>query len=286
VARDAARDGRKLGGRKPKDPAAALARAQSDHEAALAHARAKQARRAAKETAARAAGRKLGGFAPGPDRALARAEAALSAAEGAAKTAPLAARQANVTDPDSRIMKTTQGWVQGYNAQAIANKHQIVLACDVSQDTGDVLLYEPMMSTLARTLTAAAITATPGLALADAGYWSEHNATAPGPDRLIATMKDHKQRRAARDLGQTTGPPPNNAAPADAMEHRLRTPQGAAAYAQRSHTIEPVFADRKHNQAMRSFRRRGLNAANSEWAFMHLAANMLKLRQHRAAPAT
>lgn len=285
AARDAARDGRKLTGRKPKDPAAALARAQADHEAALTGADAKQARRAAKEAAAQAAGRKLGGFAPGPDRALTRAQAALAVAEQAAKAAPSAAHRANVTDPDSRIMKTAQGWVQGYNAQAIANKHQIVLACNVSQDPGDVLLYEPMMTLLAGTLTAAGITATPALALADAGYWSHDNATTPGPDRLIATMKDHKQRRAARDLGQTTGPPPENATPADAMEHRLRTTEGAAAYAQRSHTIEPVFADRKHNRAMRSFRRRGLNTANSEWAFMHLAANMLKLRQHRAAPA-
>jgi transposase len=286
AAHDAARDGRKLSGRKPKDPAAALARAQADHQAALARAEAKQAQRAAKEAAARAAGRSLGGFAPGPDRALERAEAALAAAEQAANAAPRAVGQANVTDPDSRIMKTTHGWVQGYNAQAIANKHQIVLACDVSQDTGDVLLYEPMMTALARTLTAAGITATPALALADAGYWSEANATAPGPDRLIATLKDHKQRRAARDLGQTSGPPPHDAAPADAMEHRLRTAEGAAAYAQRSHTIEPVFADRKHNRGMRGFRRRGLDAANSEWAFMHLAANLLKLRQwHRAVAA-
>jgi transposase len=160
AARDAARDGRKLTGRKPKDPAGALARAQADHEAALTRANAKQAQRAAKEAAAQAAGRKLGGFAPGPDRTLARARAALAAAEQAAKAAPSAARQANVTDPDSRIMKTPHGWVQGYNAQAIANTHQIVLACDVSQDCGDVGLYEPMMSMLARTLTAAGITAT------------------------------------------------------------------------------------------------------------------------------
>ncbi|MDQ3632645.1 MAG: transposase [Actinomycetota bacterium] len=188
-----------------------------------------------------------------------------------------------MTDPDSRIMKTASGWVQGYNAQAIANKHQIVLACQVSQNAGDVLLYQPMMSLLTDTLTAAGISDPPSLALADAGYWSHDNATAPGPDRLIATMKDHKQRAAARDLGQTTGPPPQDAAPIDAMEHRLRTPEGTAAYAQRSHTIEPVFADRKHNRAMRGFRRRGLDAANSEWAFMSFAANMLKLRQHRAA---
>jgi Transposase DDE domain len=183
-------------------------------------------------------------------------------------------------------MKTPHGWVQGYNAQAIANQHQIVVACDVSQHTGDVLLYQPMMTKLAGTLAAAGITTPVGVALADAGYWSEANATAAGPERLIATLKDHKQRRAARERGQTSGPPPAGATPTDAMEHRLRTIEGAAAYAQRSCTIEPVFADRKHNHAMRGFRRRGLAAANSEWAFMQLVANLLKLRQHRTAAAT
>lgn len=291
AARDAARQGRKLRGRKPTNPAAALARAQADHQAALTRVQAKQAERAAKIAAARAAGRAIGGFAPGPDRALARAEAALNAAHEraaaqAAEGTPTAVAEVNVTDPDSRIMKTTHGWMQGYNAQAIANRHQIVLACDVSQHAGDVLLYEPMMTRLCDTLAAAGITAPIGLALADAGYWSEANATAPGPDRLIATIKDHKQRRAARDLGHTSGPPPPDATPIDAMEHRLRTPQGAAAYAQRSHTIEPVFADRKHNHAIRNFRRRGLQAAQSEWALIHLAGNMLKLRQHRTAAAT
>ena len=284
AAHEAALEGRKLHGRKPKHPAARLAQAQADQQVALARAQAKQDRRAAKIAAAEAAGRRLGGFEPGPDRALARAESALAAAEHAAQAAPAATvGQVNLTDPDSRVMKTPHGWVQGYNAQAIANPHQIVLACHVSQNTGDVLLYQPMMTRLTHTLTAAGITATPALALADAGYWSEANATAPGPERLIATLKDHKQRRAARDLGHTTGPPPPDAAPIDAMEHRLRTLEGAAAYAKRSHTIEPVFADRKHNHAMPSFRRRGLPAADSEWAFMHLAANLLKLRQHRAA---
>ena len=286
AAQHAARRGRKLTGRKPHDPAAALERAQVDHQVALARAQAKQAERAAKLAAAAAAGRKLGGFAPGPDRALARTQAALAAAQQAAENAPTPVRRANVTDPDSRIMNSVHGWIQGYNAQAIANQHQIVLACHVSQDTGDVLLYEPMMTALAETLTAAGITAPVDLALADAGYWSHENATSPGPERLIATTKDHKQRRAARELGHTTGPPPDDAAPIDAMEHRLRTPEGAAAYAQRSHTIEPVFADRKHNRGMRAFRRRGLPAVNSEWALMHLAGNMLKLRQHRATATT
>jgi transposase len=284
-----AEHGRKLAGRKPTQPRAALARAQIDHAVACERLATMQAARAAKLAAAQR-GEKLNG----PPRCRIeratgvrdRAQAALVSAREAVKHAAPAAGQTNITDPDSRIMKTPKGWVQGYNAQAIVNAHQIVLACDVSQDAGDVGLYQPMTQALTQTLSAAGIHSEIELVLADAGYWSDANATTPGPDRLIATLKDHKQRRAARDRGQTSGPPPPDATPIEAMEHLLRTPQGAAAYTQRSHLIEPVFGDRKHNRGMRSFRRRGLNAVRSEWAFMHLAGNMLKLHQHRTAQAT
>jgi hypothetical protein len=136
-----------------------------------------------------------------------------------------------------------------------------------------------MNDRLTETLTTAGITAEVELELANAGYCSEANLTSPGPDRLIATQRDHKQRRAARELGHTTGPPPDGTP----IEEVLRTPQGAAAYKQRSSLIEPIFGDRKHNRGIRRFRRRGLNAVRSEWAFIHLAGNMLKLYQHRTA---
>jgi len=286
AAQKEAEAGRKLTGRKPKDPAAALARAEADHAAALIKAQAKQAQRAAKIAAAQAAGRSICGRPPGPASDLQQAEHALAAAQDAADAAPSRPSKVNVTDPDSRIMKTQHGWIQGYNAQAIVNKHQIVLAHAVSQDANDVELYQPMLATLTKTLTAAGVTTAVELMLADAGYWSEHNATSPGPDRLIATLKDHKQRRAAREAGSTTGPPPDDATPLEAMEHRLRTPEGAAAYAQRSHTVEPVFGDRKTNRGWREFRRRGIDAAASEWAFMHLSGNLAKLHQHRRANTT
>ncbi len=283
-----AEQGRQMTGRKPKEPHAALARAQVDHAVARERLGRMQAARAAKLQAAQR-GEKL--TAPAPSQierangALARAEAALAAAQHAVQAAPPQAHRANITDPDSRIMTTQDGWVQGYNAQAIVNQHQIVLACDVSQDTGDVGLFQPMSTTLAQSLTAAGITAEVELILADAGYCSQDNLTSPGPDRLIATLKDHKQRRAARELGQTSGPPPPDATPAEEMEHLLRTPQGTAAYKQRSSLIEPVFGDRKHNRQIRSFRRRGINAVRSEWAFIHLAGNLLKLYQHPTTTA-
>ena len=49
--------------------------------------------------------------------------------------------------------------------------------------------------------------------------------------------------------------------------------------------IEPVFGDRKHNRQIRRFRRRGINAVRSEWAFIHLAGNILKLYQHHSTVA-
>ena len=71
--------------------------------------------------------------------------------------------------------------------------------------------------------------------------------------------------------------PPDNATTLEAMEHRLRTPQGAAAYATRSHTVEPVFGDIKENSGFRRFMRRGLHAANSETHLICCVHNLKKL---------
>jgi transposase len=280
-----AEQGRKLTGRKPTDPVAALARAEAEYAAALTRVAANQAERAAKQAQAQARGQRLAGRPPGPDRTLQRAQAALEQArQKAAEAEPAKPSQANITDPDSRIMKTQKGWLQGYNAQAITNRNQIVIACAVSQNTNDIELYQPMLEELTLNLQSAGITEQEiELMLADAGYCSEANLTAEGPKRLIATQKDHKQRQAARELGTTTGEPPEDATPIEQMEHRLRTEQGAAAYKQRSHLIEPVFGDRKENRGYRTFRRRGLAAAESEWAFMHLVGNLLKLHRHQHA---
>jgi transposase len=280
-ARKSAAVGRKLTGRKPTEPHAALARAEAEHTAALARAEAAKEKRAAKERAEAAQGRKLRGHAPGPDKNVAAATAALEVARAAAAVAGPVETQANVTDPDSRIMKTKTGWVQGYNAQAAVNEHQIVVGSAVTQEGNDVQQYQPMVNVTTAALAVAGVTDPIEMVLADAGYWSEENATADGPDRLIATLKDWKQRRAAREMGTTTGPPPIDATTLEAMEHRLRTAEGAEAYAKRSHTVEPVFGDHKENRGWRQFRRRGLTAAQSEWALMNASHNLAKLFAHQ-----
>ena len=259
-----ATQGRKLRGRKPTEPHAAARRAEADVAAS-------------KVKAVRAQGLK----------ARQKAQEELTAAEEAAERARLAAAaapepelKANTTDPESRIMKTKDAWVQGFNAQAGVNGNQIVVGNDVTQDHNDVQQLTPMMEAIMISLAAAGIEEEVGKFLADAGYWSEENATAEGADRLIATLKDWKQRKAARDLGTTQGPPPEDATPLEAMEHRLRTPEGAALYARRSCTVEPIFGQAKENRNIRRFMRRGLSAAQSEWSFVCTTANVLKLFTH------
>jgi hypothetical protein len=285
AAAEQAEQGRQLAGRKPTNqPLVALARAEIEQRLTLERVERMHAARAAK-LAALAPGQTYQGR-PFPSRirtaeqALERAETRLAAARAAVETAPETPCRANITDPESRIMSTKDGWVQGYNAQAFVNPKQIVLAVDVSQNVNDVELFQPMNDTLTRTLQAAGITDEVELELADAGYDSDANLTAAGPDRLIAIARAHKQRAAARELGLADGPPPPNATAREEMEHLLRTPQGIEAYKQRSCLIEAVFGDRKHNKGVRRFRRRGLDAVRSEWAFLHLAGNMLKLYKH------
>lgn len=105
-----------------------------------------------------------------------------------------------------------QGWIQGYNAQAVSNVAQIALTAYVTQDAFDSAQPQPAVKACQQQLAAVGIDEPIGVGLADAGYWSQDNATAQGmPDLLIATTKDWKQRKAARELGQTEGPAPEDA---------------------------------------------------------------------------
>ena len=82
---------------------------------------------------------------------------------------PEPAGKINVTDPDSRNLKTTRGWVQGYNAQAVVGEGQIVFAAEISIESLDTANLQPMVDTALRELDAAGVAETPAAVLADAG---------------------------------------------------------------------------------------------------------------------
>ncbi len=71
--------------------------------------------------------------------------------------APKEKAKANVSDPESRVMKTNKGYVQGYNAQAIVSKDQVIVAMGITQEATDRLQLAPMLATLERTLEEAGV---------------------------------------------------------------------------------------------------------------------------------
>lgn len=204
------------------------------------------------------------------------------------ETVPAAEAKANITDPDSRIMKTRQGYVQGYNAQAIVSQDQIIVAVGVTQEANDVQQLKPMLETLERTLEAAGIEEQPKAALADAGYWSEANVKACSrpeePELLIATAKDWKQRKALRERGCPRGRIPKKLSVRERMERKLLTKRGRALYKMRGILVEPVLGQVKEGQGFRRFMRRGVRAAQSEWSLIGTTHNLLKLWRSGKAP--
>jgi len=189
----------------------------------------------------------------------------------------------NITDPQSRMMPLRGGgWLQGYNCQALTSSDGLIIATSVGNNSSDAPAFTEMMDKAnAATALINAHQLTDGepgglgVLLADAGYLSTDNLTAPGPDRLIAVGKQRDLAVAAREQ-PTAGPPPPDATPIEAMAHRLRTPDGHALYKQRGHIAETPFGHAKHNIGFRRFTSRGIIRATAEFSFHALVHNLFK----------
>jgi transposase len=197
--------------------------------------------------------------------------------------APNPKATANVTDPDSRLLHTRRGWVQGYNAQAVTTLHQLVVAAELTCEANDIHQLEPMLAATAATLAAAEIKDRPEAALADSGYWSIDNLTAipNAPDLYIPPAKHARQGKPRKD-----GKP--SASRSDGlratMTAKLNSEDGKARYAKRRETIEPVFGQIKEPQGARRFLRRGMGACQAEWKLLCGTHNLLKLWRHTVTP--
>jgi len=183
----------------------------------------------------------------------------------------------NLTDPDSRNVKTSRGWVQGYNAQAAVTAEQIVVAAEVTVDSPDFGHLEPMVDASERELAAIGIETLPEVVLADAGYW--HHV------QMDAIVNRGMQVLIPPDAGKRKGERPGwNGGRYAFMRRVLDTEHGGGLYAKRQGMIEPVFADTKYNRRCDRFQRRGRSAARSEWRLITATHNLLKLWRHTTAP--
>lgn len=176
----------------------------------------------------------------------------------------------NVTDPDSKNLKAPRGYIQGYNAQAAVNEHQIVIAAEINTCSSDFGHLVPIVQAAERELQAAGITERPGVILADAGYWHQQQMqqiTASGIPVLIPP-----------DAGNRKGTRPGwDGGPYAFMRSVLATELGKTLYRKRQALVEPVFGHTKHNRKIDRFQRRGRAAALSEWRLIAATHNLMKL---------
>lgn len=247
--------------------------AQAEKQAATRH------REKVKEDAARKGLKRPWGFEPNLDAGVLEAQQELERATE--RENEIAGKASiNTTDPDSSIMKGRDGYLQGYNLQAVASEDQIILLAEATTSANDCAQFIPMMEALKANLKEIRPDDEVGVILADAGYMSADAATSPGPDRLIAPARAWKLRKKLREQGERSGEPPPDATPAEVMEHRLLTKEGGDLYKKRAQTIEPVFGQIKEVRGIRRFMRRGKTAVDCEWKLIAFTHNLLKLFAH------
>ena len=180
------------------------------------------------------------------------------------------AGKVNVTDPDSKNLKAPRGYIQGYNAQAVVNENQIVIAAEINTGSSDFGHLGPMVEAAQRELQSAGIDEQPGVIVADAGYWHqqqmEHIA---GQGIPVLVPPDADKRKGTR--------PGWDGGPYAFMRAVLETELGKTLYRRRQETVEPVFANTKFNRRFDRFQRRGRTACHSEWRLINATHNLLKL---------
>ena len=205
-------------------------------------------------------------------RARQEAEADGKSKEEARDAKPEEKAQYNFSDPESRIMKGADGFVQAYNAQAVVEStSQIIVAQAITQEANDKKQMTPMVKTIEEQAGQK-----PEELLADCGYCSDQNLEHlenEGIDAYLATGRQkHGERKTCK-----SGPLPKDANRVDYMRRKLQTKEGSAIYARRKAIVEPVFGQIKQARGFRQFLLRGFEKVTAEWALVCMTHNILKM---------
>ena len=225
------------------------AKAELEAEAKAA-AEAEMHRREQAEVQRKAEGRKKSGRTPAPP-----------------KQEPDGKTQRNFTDPESRILKTRDGYIQGYNAQAaVDEKAQIIVAHDLTQSMSDQNQLVPLMDGIKDNLGCE-----PKEASADAGYLSEANLAALAERKISAYVAAGRAKHPGEVKRRITGPLTK------AMRDKLKRAGWRSRYRLRKQIVEPVFGQIKQARGFRQFLLRGIEKVRAEWALICTAHNLTKL---------
>jgi transposase len=217
-------------------------------------------------------------------RAREKATAEGKAAEEIKRAKPAEKDQYNFTDPESRIMKGADGFVQGYNAQAAVEPELLLIVGQrVTEAANDKQQLKPMVEAIEQQSGKR-----PEAILADSGYCSEENlayleSSEEPASKIEGYIATGKQKHGEHRQACKPGPLPEEATRVDRMKRKLQTKAGKAVYAARKCVVEPVFGQIKHARGFRQFLLRGKTKVEGEWALVCLTHNILRLHAAQQA---
>ena len=191
------------------------------------------------------------------------------------KAQPTKKAQYNFTDPESRMLKGPDGFLQGYNTQiAVEPVFQLIVGQRVTQAANDKQQMVPLIEAIEEQWGQK-----PEGVLADNGYCSDENLKYLARKRMEGFVATGKQKHGERREPCKRGPLPREASRVERMERKLETKVGAAIYATRKSIVEPVFGQIKQARGFRQFLLRGIEKVRSEWALICMTHNLLKFHK-------
>jgi transposase len=179
--------------------------------------------------------------------------------------------QRNFTDPESRIIKTKDGYIQGYNAQAAVDAdNQIIVAHTLSNNGSDQPHFAPLLNGIKTNLGR-----NPDEVSADAGYCSAANLRTVSRRRIKGYIATGRQKHGAKSATGTRLAKPGSLLARMAI--RLRRAAHRSRYRLRKQVVEPVFGQIKEARGFRQFLLRGIDKVTGEWAMICTTHNLRKL---------
>jgi hypothetical protein len=183
--------------------------------------------------------------------------------------------QRNFTDPDSRVMPTKNGFIQGYNAQAaVDGAHQIIVAHTLTNSPSDQAQLAPLLDAIKANLGK-----NPDEASADAGYCSQANLRTLIRRRIEGYVATGRQKHGTK--AATTKRKLKSGTLIARMSTKLKRAGYRSRYRLRKQIVEPVFGQIKQARGFRQFLLRSIDKVKAEWAMICTAHNLAKLAAAR-----
>ncbi len=183
-------------------------------------------------------------------------------------------QQVSLTDPESRFLRTAQGWELGYTADLAVSDDHLIVATRVTQNATDNGSLVPMVEEVERQCQAR-----PERVTGDSGFFSGQALREMKQRGIDLYVPDNNLRhemrtgKRAEGIGQSRIRDPEH----QRMREKLRSAAGRAQYRRRQAVVEPVFGIVKEQRGMRKFRRRGLAAVTTEWTLAAIAYNLTRM---------